>query len=254
MKVVILAGGLGTRLSEYTDVIPKPMVPVGDRPLLWHIMSRYAMFGHTDFIVALGYRADVIKRYFLNYREVNSDFTIDLQNGNVRIHNDENNSWTVTLVDTGQETMTGGRLLRLRHLLESESFLLTYGDGVADVNIENLIKFHQKDPKLVTVTAVHPGARFGELLLENGNVLSFAEKPQIGQGWINGGFFVMEPGVFDYLADDTTILERKPLEDIAQLGMMNAFQHEGFWHCVDTKRDLEVLEQLWQSEQRIWLK
>lgn len=254
MKVVILAGGLGTRLSEYTDVIPKPMVPVGDRPLLWHIMSRYAMYGHTDFIVALGYRADVIKRYFLNYREVNSDFTIDLQNGNVRIHNDENNSWTVTLVDTGQETMTGGRLLRLRHLLESESFLLTYGDGVADVNIENLIKFHQKDPKLVTVTAVHPGARFGELLLENGNVLSFAEKPQIGQGWINGGFFVMEPGVFDYLADDTTILERKPLEDIAQLGMMNAFQHEGFWHCVDTKRDLEVLEQLWQSEQRIWLK
>ena len=254
MKVVILAGGLGTRLSEYTDVIPKPMVPVGDRPLLWHIMSRYAMFGHTDFIVALGYRADVIKRYFLNYREVNSDFTIDLQNGNVRIHNDENNSWTVTLVDTGQETMTGGRLLRLRHLLESESFLLTYGDGVADVNIENLIKVHQKDPKLVTVTAVHPGARFGELLLENGNVLSFAEKPQIGQGWINGGFFVMEPGVFDYLADDTTILERKPLEDIAQLGMMNAFQHEGFWHCVDTKRDLEVLEQLWQSEQRIWLK
>ena len=254
MKVVILAGGLGTRLSEYTDVIPKPMVPVGDRPLLWHIMSRYAMFGHTDFIVALGYRADVIKRYFLNYREVNSDFTIDLQNGNVRIHNDENNSWTVTLVDTGQETMTGGRLLRLRHLLESESFLLTYGDGVADVNIENLIKFHQKDPKLVTVTAVHPGARFGELLLENGNVLSFAEKPQIGQGWINGGFFVMEPGVFDYLADDTTILERKPLEDIAQLGMMNAFQHEGFCHCVDTKRDLEVLEQLWQSEQRIWLK
>lgn len=254
MKVVILAGGLGTRLSEYTDVIPKPMVPVGDRPLLWHIMSRYAMFGHTDFIVALGYRADVIKRYFLNYREVNSDFTIDLQNGNVRIHNDENNSWTVTLVDTGQETMTGGRLLRLRHILESESFLLTYGDGVADVNIENLIKFHQKNPKLVTVTAVHPGARFGELLLENGNVLSFAEKPQIGQGWINGGFFVMEPGVFDYLADDTTILERKPLEDIAQLGMMNAFQHEGFWHCVDTKRDLEVLEQLWQSEQRIWLK
>ena len=254
MKVVIIAGGLGTRLSEYTDVIPKPMVPVGDRPLLWHIMSRYAMFGHTDFIVALGYRADVIKRYFLNYREVNSDFTIDLQNGNVRIHNDENNSWTVTLVDTGQETMTGGRLLRLRHLLESESFLLTYGDGVADVNIENLIKFHQKDPKLVTVTAVHPGARFGELLLENGNVLSFAEKPQIGQGWINGGFFVMEPGVFDFLADDTTILERKPLEDIAQLGMMNAFQHEGFWHCVDTKRDLEVLEQLWQSEQRIWLK
>ena len=254
MKVVILAGGLGTRLSEYTDVIPKPMVPVGDRPLLWHIMSRYAMFGHTDFIVALGYRADVIKRYFLNYREVNSDFTIDLQNGNVRIHNDEKNSWTVTLVDTGQETMTGGRLLRLRHLLESESFLLTYGDGVADVNIENLIKFHQKDPKLVTVTAVHPGARFGELLLENGNVLSFAEKPQIGQGWINGGFFVMEPGVFDFLADDTTILERKPLEDIAQLGMMNAFQHEGFWHCVDTKRDLEVLEQLWQSEQRIWLK
>lgn len=146
MKVVILAGGLGTRLSEYTDVIPKPMVPVGDRPLLWHIMSRYAMFGHTDFIVALGYRADVIKRYFLNYREVNSDFTIDLQNGNVRIHNDENNSWTVTLVDTGQETMTGGRLLRLRHILESESFLLTYGDGVADVNIENLIKFHQKTP------------------------------------------------------------------------------------------------------------
>ncbi len=254
MKVVILAGGLGTRLSEYTDVIPKPMVPVGDRPLLWHIMSRYAMFGHTDFIVALGYRADVIKRYFLNYREVNSDFTIDLQNGNVRIHNDENNNWTVTLVDTGQETMTGGRLLRLRHFLESESFLLTYGDGVADVNIENLIEFHQRDPKLVTVTAVHPGARFGELLLENGNVLSFAEKPQIGQGWINGGFFVMEPGVFDYLADDTTILERKPLEDIAQLGMMNAFQHEGFWHCVDTKRDLEVLEQLWQSEQRIWLK
>ena len=253
MKVVILAGGLGTRLSEYTNVIPKPMVPVGDKPLIWHIMSRFAKYGHTEFVIALGYRGEIIKQYFLNYRTLNSNFTLDMSDGKVTIHDKEVPDWTVTLIDTGQTTQTGGRLRRLKDYLGDEPFMLTYGDGIADVDIDALIQFHKKQSRLVTVTAVHPGARFGELQIDQELVTNFAEKPQIQQGWINGGFFVMEPGFIDYIENDTTILEREPLESIAQKGELVAYSHEGFWHCVDTKRDLEVLEKMWTEEKAIWL-
>lgn len=253
MKVVILAGGLGTRLSEYTNVIPKPMVPVGDKPLIWHIMSRFAKYGHTEFIIALGYRGEIIKQYFLNYRTLNSNFTLDMSDGDVTIHDKEFPDWTVTLIDTGQTTQTGGRLRRLKDYLGGEPFMLTYGDGVANVDINALIRFHKKQTRMVTVTAVHPGARFGELQIDQELVTNFAEKPQIQQGWINGGFFVMEPEFIDCIVDDTTILEREPLESIAQRGELAAFSHEGFWHCVDTKRDLEVLEKMWNEEKAVWL-
>lgn len=253
MKVVILAGGFGTRLSEYTDVIPKPMVSVGDKPLIWHIMSRFAKYGHTEFVIALGYRGDVIKQYFLNYRTLNSNFTVNLIGGEIIIHDKEVPDWSVTLIDTGLSTQTGGRLRRLADYLKDSPFMLTYGDGVADVDIETLLAFHKNHGKTVTVTAVHPGARFGELELNQNQVTSFAEKPQIRQGWINGGFFVIEPKFLELIADDSTILERAPLENLAQNQELMAFTHEGFWHCVDTKRDLEVLESMWQEDRAIWL-
>ena len=253
MKVVILAGGMGTRLSEYTNVIPKPMVPVGDKPLIWHIMSRFAKYGHTEFVIALGYRGEIIKQYFLNYRTLNSNFTIDMSAGEVTIHDKEVPDWTVTLIDTGQTTQTGGRLRRLKAYLGDEPFMLTYGDGVANVDIDALLHFHRKQSRMVTVTAVHPGARFGELQIDQELVTSFAEKPQIQQGWINGGFFIMEPEFIGYIQNDSTILEREPLESVAQKGQLAAYCHEGFWHCVDTKRDLEVLEKMWNEEEAIWL-
>ena len=253
MTVVILAGGLGTRLSEYTNVIPKPMVPVGDKPLIWHIMSRFAKYGHTEFVIALGYRGEIIKQYFLNYRTLNSNFTLDMSDGKVTIHDKEVPDWTVTLIDTGQTTQTGGRLRRLKEYLGNQPFMLTYGDGVADVDIDALIQFHEKQSRLVTVTAVHPGARFGELQIDKEIVTNFAEKPQIQQGWINGGFFVMQPEFIDYIENDATILEREPLESIAHIGDLAAYSHEGFWHCVDTKRDLEVLEKMWTEEKAVWL-
>lgn len=252
MKVIILAGGFGTRLAEYTQTIPKPMVSIGGKPILWHIMQMYAYFGYADFYVALGYKAENIKEYFLNYRFLKSDFTIDLKNGHVTPHQNDDVEWRVTLVDTGLNSMTGGRVKRLQKFIGNEPFMLTYGDGLAELNIHELVKFHKSHGKMVTVTAVHPGARFGELQLHDNLVKNFKEKPQVGQAWINGGFFVMEPEFFNYIENDDTILEREPLEIVARKGELMAFRHEGFWHCMDTKRDRDVLENLWKSGEAPW--
>jgi glucose-1-phosphate cytidylyltransferase len=252
MKVILLAGGFGTRLSEYTETIPKPMVTVGGRPILWHIMRTYAHFGHKDFYLALGYKAELIKEYFLHYRSLNADFTVDLATGAVSPLQTDDADWRVTLVHTGLESMTGGRVKRLQSFIGNEPFMLTYGDGVADIDIDALLKFHRSHGKMVTVTAVHPGARFGELVIESDRVRSFQEKPQMGQGWINGGYFVIQPEFFDLIQGDATILEREPLEQAARMGEMMAYRHEGFWQCMDTKRDRDALEELWQSGKAAW--
>ena len=252
MKVIILAGGFGSRLSEYTESIPKPMVTIGGKPILWHIMSRYANFGHKDFYLALGYKAEIIKEYFLNYRSLNSNFTVDLSSGKVDPHQTDAADWRVTMVDTGLQSMTGGRVKRLQSFVGNEPFMLTYGDGVADIDLDALLKFHNSHGKMVTVSAVHPGARFGELMLDNGQVKSFQEKPQMGQGWINGGFFIIQPDFFDLFANDETILEREPLEKVAQMGELMAYKHDGFWQCMDTKRDRDMLEDLWQHGLALW--
>lgn len=247
MKVVLLAGGFGTRLSEYTDVIPKPMVAVGGKPILWHIMKTYAHYGHKDFYVALGYKAAVIKEYFLNYRALNADFSVDLATGTVAPHQIDPVDWRVTLVHTGDASMTGGRVKRMRQYVGDDTFMLTYGDGVADVDIDALLRFHKQHGKMVTVTAVRPAARFGELEIADSQVESFKEKPQMHEGWINGGFFVIEPRFLDLIAGDATLLEREPLEAAARMGELMAYKHEGFWHCMDTKRDHDLLESLWKE-------
>jgi len=252
MKVVILAGGFGTRLSEYTSDIPKPMVTVGGRPILWHIMRTYAKYGYKDFNLALGYKSEIIKDYFLHYRSLNSDFTVDLGSGNITAHQTDDTDWKVTLVDTGLESMTGGRVKRMQNFVGNETFLLTYGDGVADIDISALVNFHRSHGKMVTVSAVHPGARFGELDMVDGKVLSFKEKPQMGQGWINGGYFVIEPEFFNLIENDSTILERAPLEKVAEMGELMAFEHSGYWQCMDTKRDRDHLEELWSSGVAPW--
>ena len=252
MKTVILAGGFGTRLAEYTQVIPKPMVSIGGKPILWHIMNHYAKFGHKDFYVALGYKGKDIKEYFLNYFATHSDFTVDLSTGKIETRNVDQVDWKVTLVDTGSDSMTGGRLLRLKEYLLDGPFFLTYGDGLSNVNIDDLLKFHRAQNKKITVTAVHPGARFGELVIEENKVVEFAEKPQIGQGWINGGYFVLEPEFLNYLSADDTILEKYPLEQAARDGELASFKHEGFWHCMDTKRDHDVLKKMWSSGNPPW--
>ena len=252
MKVIILAGGIGTRLSEYTESLPKPMVRIGGKPILWHIMKTYAHFGHTDFYVALGYKAELIKEYFLHYRTLNADFTVDLGTGIVNSHQLDEVDWKVTLVNTGQHSMTGGRVKRMQHYIGNETCLLTYGDGVSDVDLDQLITFHKSHRKMVTVTAVHPGARFGELEMKGEQVTSFQEKPQTGQGWINGGYFVIEPKFFDLIQEDQTILEREPLERAAQMGELMSFRHNGFWQCMDTKRDRDNLEEFWRSGKVPW--
>jgi len=253
MKVIILAGGFGTRLSEYTETIPKPMVTIGGRPILWHIMRTYANFGHKDFNLALGYKAELIKEYFLHYRSLNSDFTVDLTNGNIDSYQTDELDWKVTLVHTGLETMTGGRVKQMQSFIGNEPFLLTYGDGVANIDIGALVDFHQSHGKMVTVTAVHPGARFGELDMEGDHVVSFKEKPQTAQGWINGGYFVIEPEFFELIDGDSTILEREPLEEAARIGELMAYRHDGFWQCMDTKRDRDSLEEMWQSGNPLWV-
>lgn len=252
MKVVILAGGFGTRLSEYTETIPKPMVTVGERPILWHIMRTYAHFGHKNFFVALGYKAALIKEYFLHYRSLNADFTVDLSTGVVLPHQTDDVDWRVTLVHTGLESMTGGRVKCMQSYIGNEPFMLTYGDGVADIDVNALLAFHHSHGKMVTITAVRPGARFGELLIENEQVNSFREKPQMDQGWINGGYFVIQPEFFDLIANDETILEREPLEQVARMGELMAYRHNGFWQCMDTKRDRDMLEGLWRSGGAPW--
>jgi len=252
MKVIILAGGFGTRLSEYTQSIPKPMVTIGGKPILWHIMKTYAKYGHTDFHLALGYKAELIKGYFLNYRSLNSDFTIDLESGNLSVHQNDNVNWKVTLVDTGLNSMTGGRVKRMKDFVDNETFLLTYGDGLSDIDIAALVDFHKSHGKMVTVSAVHPGARFGELDMDGNIVTSFKEKPQTTQGWINGGYFVINPEFFNLIKDDSTILEKEPLERVAEMGELMSYQHNGFWQCMDTKRDRDSLEELWQTDNAPW--
>jgi len=254
MKVILLAGGYGTRLSEYTESIPKPMVSIGGKPILWHIMRSFATFGHKDFYLALGYKAEVVKEYFLHYHSLNSDFTVDMTTGLVVPHQTDETDWMVTLVQTGLESMTGGRVKRMQRFIGNETFMLTYGDGVANVNIDELLNFHRSHGKMVTITAVHPGARFGELNLVGDKVTNFQEKPQMAQGWINGGFFVIEPEFFELINDDKTILERDPLEKAAAMGELMAFQHQGYWQCMDTKRDRDLLEELWQSGNVPWNK
>ena len=253
MKVIILAGGFGTRLSEYTENIPKPMVSIGGKPILWHIMKTFAKYGHADFYLALGYKSEVIKEYFYNYRMLNSDFTVNLGTGDLCSHQVDKVNWNVTLVHTGDKSMTGGRVKRMRSFIGDEPFLLTYGDGVADINLNDLVEFHNKHKKMVTVSAVHPGARFGELEVNNGNVNSFKEKPQTTQGWINGGYFVMQPEFLDLIDDDSTILEKEPLERAAKMGELMAYKHSGYWQCMDTKRDRDHLEELWVSGEAPWM-
>jgi glucose-1-phosphate cytidylyltransferase len=245
MKVIILAGGLGTRLAEYTDMIPKPMVRIGGRPILWHIMKTYAYYNHKDFYIALGYKADVVKDYFLNYRSLNSDFTVQLSSGTIKSHQNDAVDWNVTLINTGELTMTGGRVKRLRELIGNQTFMVTYGDGVANIDVDALLAFHRDHGKMVTVSAVRPAARFGELKIDGLKVTSFQEKPQLHDGWINGGFFVIEPSFFDLIDGDSTLLEREPLEAAARAGELMAYKHNGFWHCMDTKRDHDLLESMW---------
>ena len=252
MKVIILAGGFGTRLSEYTEDIPKPMVTVGGKPILWHIMKTYAKFNHKDFYLALGYKAEMIKEYFLHYRSLNADFSVDLSTGSIEPYQLDDVDWKVTLANTGLKTMTGGRVKRLKSFIGNEPFMLTYGDGVSDIDLDALLKFHKSHGKMVTVSAVHPIARFGELNIEDQKVVTFQEKPRITQGWINGGYFIIEPSFFDLIDNDDTILEREPLERVAELGELMAYHHDGFWQCMDTKRDRESLEELWATGNAPW--
>jgi len=253
MKVIILAGGFGTRLSEYTETIPKPMVSIGGKPILWHIMQRYAHYGHKDFYLALGYKAEIIKKYFLTFGAINSDFSLDLSTGQVKNHNTNGLDWNINLIDTGKDSMTGGRVKRMQSFIGNEPFMLTYGDGVADINMDALLNFHRNHGKMVTVTAVHPVARFGELDIDGDSVKTFKEKPQLTRGWINGGFFVCQPKFFDLIEGDNTILEAEPLEQAAASGELMAYKHEGFWQCMDTKRDKDLLDKLITSGEARWI-
>ncbi len=253
MKVVLLAGGLGTRLSEETVLKPKPMVEIGGMPILWHIMKIYSTYGFNDFIVCLGYKGYVVKEYFANYFLHKSDVTIDLKNNSVKVHDSQAEPWTITLVDTGNDSMTGGRIKRIKSHVGNEPFMLTYGDGVSDVNIAELVKFHKENAKLCTVTSVQPSGRFGAIDIDDAdNVKSFMEKPKGDGAWINGGFFVCEPGVFDFIDGDSTIWEREPMEKIAEKGEMGAFKHHGFWKPMDTLRDKHELEHDWVNNSAQW--
>lgn len=253
MKVVILAGGLGTRLQEETSVKPKPMVEIGGRPMLWHIMKVYASYGYREFVVALGYKGGVIKDYFLNYRHRDSNLVVSLKSGDVTVsQNDDVEDWKVHLIDTGNDAMTGGRIKRAAEYIGNEPFMVTYGDGVADVDINAVVAHHKAQGLKATVTAVRPPARFGEIYLEQTRVSRFEEKPQTAAGWINGGFFVLEPGVKDYIEDSSTIFERDPLHQLASEGQLASYQHHGFWQCMDTVRDVELLQKLWSQGEAPW--
>jgi len=252
MKVVILAGGLGTRLSEETELRPKPMVDIGERPILWHIMKSYATQGFKEFFVALGYKGEVIKRYFLDYHGMSKSVTIDVATGRASFHESEVDDWKVHLMDTGLKTSTGGRVKRLQPWLEDGTFMLTYGDGVSDVDMNQLLAFHRKHGKIATLTAVRPPARFGALNFDGDMVTEFMEKPQIGEGWINGGFMCLEPRIFSYMKDDEDSLEADVLTRLAKDRELVAYRHDRFWQSMDTLRDVRLLESLWQSGRAPW--
>ncbi|PBQ33959.1 glucose-1-phosphate cytidylyltransferase [Sphingobacteriaceae bacterium] len=253
MKVVILAGGLGTRLSEETDIKPKPMVEIGGKPILWHIMKIYSHYGYNEFVICLGYKGHVIKEFFSNFFLHSSNVTIDLANNKVEVHNSEAENWKITLVDTGKESMTGGRIKRIKDYVNDSTFMLTYGDGVSNINIPELVEFHKKSKKAVTVTAVQPESRFGVLDINADNeVKSFMEKPKGESGWINGGFFVCEPAIFKYIKGDDTIWEREPLENIAKDKEIAAFKHFGFWKPMDSLKDKQDLNKYWDTNKAEW--
>ena len=254
MKVVILAGGFGTRLAEETGVRPKPMVEIGDKPILWHIMKLYSAYGLNDFIICLGYKGHMIKEYFAKYSLYRSDVTFDLRNNNMHIHKNETEPWKVTLVDTGKKSMTGGRIKRVKDFIGDETFCLTYGDGVTNLNIGELIEFHRKQNSLATLTAVQSPGRFGAFKLdENQNkIIAFKEKPKGDGAWINGGFFVLEPGIMDYIEGDLTVWEQDPMERLAKDGLLSAYRHYGFWQNMDSLRDKMYLEELWAAPNPAW--
>lgn len=254
MKVVLLAGGLGTRISEESHLRPKPMIEIGGRPILWHIMKIYSHYGLNDFIICGGYKSYMIKEYFANYFLHLSDVTFDLKNNKMEVHHTETESWKVTLVDTGEETMTGGRLKRVKKYIGQEDFCMTYGDGVADIDIQKLLSFHKSHGGLATVTATQAPGRFGALNMEGSLIKSFKEKPMGDGNWINGGFFVLKPQVLDFIEGDRTSFEKEPLEVLAQQQQLHAFQHAGFWQPMDTLRDKNYLEQLWATQQAPWKK
>jgi len=252
MNVVILAGGLGTRLAEETEIKPKPMVEIGEHPIVWHIMKSYAHYGFTDFFLALGYKGEIIKRYFLDHYSLGGSLRVNLASGRVEDLEKETEPWVVNLMDTGQNTQTGGRIKRLEPHLRGGTFMVTYGDGVCDVNLQRVLEFHKSHGRIATITAVRPPARFGGLVFEGDFVREFSEKPQIGEGWINGGYFVFEPEIFDYLEGDDTLLELTPLERLAEASQLVAYRHQGFWQCMDTLREKKILENLWQSGKAPW--
>lgn len=252
MKVAILAGGLGTRLSEETTIKPKPMVEIGGKPLLWHIMNIYSYYGFKEFVIALGHKGEVIKEYFLNYHYHSRSLTVNLKRGEVIAHERDGEDWTVHLLDTGIETNTGGRVKQIADFIGNDTFMMTYGDGVCNINIPQLIAFHKEQKRLVTMTAARPPARFGQMVVQDHSVIQFKEKPQIGEGWINGGFFVLESGITKYIDNDNTAWEFESLEQIAADGQLAAYTHEDFWQCMDTLRDVHLLEKLWQEGKAPW--
>jgi glucose-1-phosphate cytidylyltransferase len=252
MKTVILAGGLGSRLSEETALRPKPMVEIGGKPVLWHIMNIYAVQGFTEFVVAAGYKAEYIKDYFLNFYAINNDLTIDLATGQTTIHDGNQPNWKVHIVDTGLYTQTGGRIKRLQRWLSDGTFMLTYGDGLSDIDLQALLAFHRAHGRLATVTTVRSPARFGRIKFEGEHIVEFYEKPQHSEGWINGGFFVLEPGIFDYIGGDDSIWERDPVERLAHDGQLVGYRHDGFWSCMDTLKEKNMLEEAWNAGRAPW--
>lgn len=254
MKVIIMAGGYGTRLSEYTDIIPKPMVRIGEFPILHHIMQIYSYYGFKEFILSLGYKASVVRSYFLNYKAEHSNISINLNNNEVTYHDSKKLDWNIDLIDTGVDSNTGGRILSVRDYIDDDTFMATYGDGLSDIDIQDLLDFHYSHGKIATISAVRPAARFGELLINKGSVTKFKEKPQLDQGWINGGFFVFNKRVFDYIDHYSTVFEEQPLERLCADGELMAYEHRGFWMCMDTKRDKDTLNDIWTSGTAPWVR
>jgi len=252
MKVVILAGGYGSRLAEETEIRPKPLVEIGGKPILWHIMMHYHCYGYNHFVIALGYKGEMIKRYIVDYLSLSQNLTVDFKNHQIRCFGAASPDWTVELIDTGISTLTGGRIKRLQPFIGNETFMMTWGDGVSDVNLAALHQFHCSHGKLATMTAVRPPARYGHLDLNGDRVDKFSEKPQLGEGWINGAFFVLEPGIFNYIEGDQTQWEKEPLESLARDGQLMAYKHTSFWQCMDTLREKHVLERIWESGKAPW--